>query len=74
VLQDSLHIFSLNAFITNALSLKKASYSLPRRLGAAVFHTFAKTHLNAKIFFIFLYKINCWLYDLGTALPNKTYT
>jgi hypothetical protein len=40
----------------------------------AVFHTFAKTHLNAKIFSIFLYKIDRRLYNLGTALSDKTYT
>jgi hypothetical protein len=71
---DSLHISSLNVFITNALPFKKASYSLPRRLGAAAFHTLAKTHLNAKIFSIFLHKINRRLYDLGTAPPNETCT
>jgi hypothetical protein len=65
---------SLNAFITNALSIKKASYSLSKRLSAAAFHTLAKTHLNAKIFSLFLYKIDRWLYNLSTILLNKTYT
>jgi hypothetical protein len=74
VFWDSFHIFSLNAFITNALPPKKASYSLSRRLSAAAFHTLAKTHLNAEIFSIFLYEINRWLYDLSTAPPNETYT
>jgi hypothetical protein len=74
VFWDSLHISSLNVFIINALSSKKASYSLSKRLNAAVFYTLAKTHLNAEIFFIFFYKIDCRLYDLGTVLPNKTCT
>jgi hypothetical protein len=55
---DSPHIFSLNAFITNALPLKKASHSLLKRLGAAAFYILAKTHLNAEIFSIFLHKID----------------
>jgi hypothetical protein len=71
---DSLYIFSLNAFITNALSLKKVSYSLPKRLSAAAFHTLAKTHLNAKIFSIFLHEIDRQLYNLSTAPPNETCT
>jgi hypothetical protein len=72
VSQDSPHIFSLNAFTTNASPLKKAFYSLLKRLSAAAFHTLAKAHLNAKIFSISLYEIDCWLYDLDTALPNET--
>jgi hypothetical protein len=74
VFWDSLHISSLNIFIINASPSKKASYSLLRRLGTAAFHTFAKTYLNAKIFFIFLHKIDRRLYDLGTVPPNKTCT
>jgi hypothetical protein len=74
VFWDSPHISSLNAFIINASLLKKASYSLLKRLSAAAFYTFAKTYLNTKIFSIFLHKINHQLYDLGTALPNKTCT
>jgi hypothetical protein len=71
---DSLYIFSLNVFIINALPPKKAFYSLLKRLDVAAFYTLAKTHLNAKIFFIFLYEIDRRLYDLGTAPPNKTCT
>jgi hypothetical protein len=71
---DSSYIFSLNTFIINALPPKKAFYSLFKRLGAVAFYTLAKTHLNAEIFFIFLYKIDRWLYDLGTAPPNETCT
>jgi hypothetical protein len=74
VFWNSPYIFNLNAFIINVLSPKKASYSLFKRLGAAAFHTLAKTHLNIKIFSIFLYKINRWLYNLGTILLNKTCT
>jgi hypothetical protein len=55
---DSPHISSLNAFTINALSLKKAFYSLLKRLSTAAFYTLAKTHLNTKIFFIFLHEIN----------------
>jgi hypothetical protein len=71
---DSLYIFSLNAFITNALLLKKAFYSLSKRLSTAAFYTLAKTHLNAEIFFIFFHEINRWLYNLGTVPPNETCT
>jgi hypothetical protein len=71
---DSPYIFNLNAFITNASPPKKAFYSLLKRLGAAAFYTLAKTHLNAKIFFISLYKIDRWLHNLGIILSNKTYT
>jgi hypothetical protein len=74
VSRDSPHISSLNAFTTNASPPKKASYSLPKRLGAAAFHTLAKTHLNAEIFSISLHKIDRRLYNLGTTPPNKTYT
>jgi hypothetical protein len=74
VSQDSPYISSLNAFITNASPLKKASYSLLKRLSAAAFYTLAKTHLNAEIFFISLYKINRRLYNLDTVPPNKTCT
>jgi hypothetical protein len=74
VFRDSPHISSLNAFTTNALPPKKASYSLLKRLGAAAFHTLAKTHLNAKIFSIFLHKINRRLYNLGTVPPNEPCT
>jgi hypothetical protein len=39
--------------------LKKAFYSLFKRLSAAAFYTLIKTHLNAKIFSIFFFhKIN----------------
>jgi hypothetical protein len=71
---NSPHISNLNAFITNASPSKKAFHSLSKRLGAAAFYTLAKTHLNAKIFFISLHKINCWLYNLGTILLNETCT
>jgi hypothetical protein len=71
---DSPYIFSLNAFITNALPPKKASYSLSKRLSAAAFYTLAKTHLNAKIFSISLYKIDRRLYNLGIVPPNETCT
>jgi hypothetical protein len=71
---DSPHISSLNAFTTNASPPQKASYSLPRRLGAAAFHTLAKTHPNAEIFSISLHEIDRRLYDLGTASPNETCT
>jgi hypothetical protein len=74
VFWDSPHISSLNAFITNALPLKKASYNLLKRLGVAAFYTLAKTHLNTKIFSISFYKIDRWLYNLGTVSLNKTCT
>ena len=72
--QDSPHVPNSNVLNPNAPASKNTPHSLPRRLGAAAFHTLAKTHPNAEIFSLSLHKIDCWLYDLGAQLQDKTPT
>jgi hypothetical protein len=72
VSRDSPYVSNPNALTPNALT-EKSTYSLPRRLGAANFHTLLKTHPNAEIFFISLYEIDRRLRDLG-AEPQDNHT